>query len=160
MTNFSQHTTQDTVVRLPNFVPLIMSCAVQMVVTWSFSFSWTSELHSTPLTMKFCWRDCMMRWTFPVALISGFVHTWLTEPSMSQWTSHFLTTDLWHVESSRLCVGPHPLLHLHHSTWQNYREAWCLPEAFCCNTNCFVLSIQTLHQPLLLFALLRSVVQM
>ena len=52
--------------------------------TWCFSFSWTSLLHLTPLTMKFSWRNCMRRWAFPVLLISGFVHIWLTEPSMSQ----------------------------------------------------------------------------
>ena len=84
--SFSQHTAQDTVVRLPYFKSLMMSCAVQMVVTWYFSFSWTSVLHLTPLTMKFSWCDCLMRWAFPVLLISGFVHTWLTEDT-SQWGS-------------------------------------------------------------------------
>ena len=51
--NSSQHTAQDTVVRLPNFVSLITSCAVQVAVTGCFSLSWILVLHSTPLTRKF-----------------------------------------------------------------------------------------------------------
>ena len=82
-------------------------------------------------TMKFSWCDCLMRWAFPALLIRGFVLTWGTQPSKSQLTSHFLKTDLSRVEFLRaLCWASFssPLTPL---TWQNHKETWCLPEAFC-----------------------------
>ena len=142
LTSFSKHTTKDTVVRLPYFMSLMVSCAVQMVVTRCFSFSWMVY-------------EILLMWLYDEVSTCKTAHQWFCS-----YLTHFLKTALWGVEFLKvLCWAPSssPITPL---TWHNQTGMVFARSFLLTILNCIVLSTQTLHQPLLLLPLLRSVVEM